>query len=375
MANPSGISALQQPKLPHLDVLDGLRGVAILLVVGFHYFDFVKVFRIGWVGVDLFFVLSGFLITGKLVETIGRKGYFSGFYRNRILRIFPLYYAVLLLFFLSLRLLVSATNQPLLHFYTDHRLSFLLFLQNWSLIFSGFPKEMYLSHLWSLAVEEQFYLVWPIIIFFFRDRGKLAVGLLLWILAVIAYRIYLYHQYPLAADAMHYYCNSFCRSDSFVIGGLAFFLYDRKDQRLIHLSGYVLIFSLIVVLLGIFWLRNARFDSLFFATIGYTMNAILFATVILGALNYRAAQFAGMLQNRTLRYCGKISYGIYIFHLPVLLVLGTHLHNWMTGHLQWNETVASFCSLACSLLACFSVSALSHRYYESYFLRLKKRAI
>ena len=375
MANPSGISALQQPKVPHLDVLDGLRGIAILLVVAFHYVDIVQLFRIGWIGVDLFFVLSGFLITGKLVESFGRKGYLSGFYRNRALRIFPLYYAVLLVFFLGLRWVVSPANLPGLHFYSDHWLSFVLFLQNWSLIFFGFPKEVYLTHLWSLAVEEQFYLLWPIVIFLFRDRKKLSAGLLVWILAVIAFRIFQYQHYPLPADSMHYYCNSFCRSDSFVIGGMAFFLYERKDQRLNHLYIYILAFSLLVFFLGILLLHNARFDSLFFATIGYTVNAVLFASMILCALRYPASRVAGWLRHRVLRYFGKISYGIYIFHLPVLLILGSHIHRWMISYLEWNEMVASTSSITCSLIASVSVSAVSYRYYESYFLRLKKRAI
>src|SRR4029077_20528398 len=88
-----------------IKILDGFRGLAILLVIGYHYLDF---FSFGWTGVDLFFVLSGFLITGKLVESMGAAHYFRTFYTKRILRIVPLYYSILLLFFVLVPFLLPS---------------------------------------------------------------------------------------------------------------------------------------------------------------------------------------------------------------------------------------------------------------------------
>src|SRR3974377_1228989 len=93
--------------LKHFPELDGLRGMAILFVISYHYLGYTRFFKWGWTGVDLFFVLSGFLITGKLIQSIGEKDYFLNFYRNRVLRIFPVYYLAIILFYLSIQFLSS----------------------------------------------------------------------------------------------------------------------------------------------------------------------------------------------------------------------------------------------------------------------------
>ena len=130
----------------HIPALDGLRGLAILMVICYHYFPSRSLFTIGWTGVDLFFVLSGYLITRKLLSTRGNSEYFRKFYRNRILRIFPLYYAVLIIFFLAIHFLAKTENLEALSYYTSHWLSFFIFLENWSFSLFGFPHDAYLTH-------------------------------------------------------------------------------------------------------------------------------------------------------------------------------------------------------------------------------------
>jgi peptidoglycan/LPS O-acetylase OafA/YrhL len=152
----------------HIPALDGVRGLAIVLVVGFHsqvLLDgsnagerlWLNVFSAGWSGVDLFFVLSGFLITTILIQSRGESNYFRNFFMRRVLRIFPLYFGSLLLLF-------SLLNVPELQWW------YWLFVQNWVPVFDGTYQPMALQPFWSLAIEEQFYLVWPIIICLLHPR-------------------------------------------------------------------------------------------------------------------------------------------------------------------------------------------------------------
>jgi len=169
-------------KCGHLKPLDGIRGVAILMVIGSHAFTAnaeaggVLTRRIsaclgyGFFGVDLFFVLSGFLITGILVDSLDEDGFFRKFYARRVLRIFPLYYGVLLVLFLLtpvLRLQWHGMGWLMLGYFQNVR-------PNEIGTFSP-GAGVALNHFWSLAVEEQFYLFWPAMVFFIRDRRRLLI--------------------------------------------------------------------------------------------------------------------------------------------------------------------------------------------------------
>ncbi|HEX2535547.1 MAG TPA: acyltransferase, partial [Chitinophagaceae bacterium] len=147
--------------------LDGLRGIGCLLVVVYHNFWFLhKYLFFGWLAMDIFFVLSGFLITDILVKTIGRKDYLKNFYVRRILRVFPLYYATLILFLVVFPRLPAFPLK--LDYFVANGVYFWTFLQNWVLIFRNPVDQTALNHLWSMAVEEQFYLIWPLVFAFVK---------------------------------------------------------------------------------------------------------------------------------------------------------------------------------------------------------------
>ena len=155
--------------------LDGLRGVAILMVAAFHFsiavamaggpFKLLRAICVpGWTGVDLFFALSGYLITGILLDSKASLSYFRRFYSRRLLRIFPVYYAALFFCFtLGARLLLPPGG-------SDWRvvLAYLFHVSNWLSL--GAAEIPNLNHFWSLAVEEQFYLVWPFAVYFLCRR-------------------------------------------------------------------------------------------------------------------------------------------------------------------------------------------------------------
>src|SRR5260370_16732322 len=159
----------------HLPGLDGIRGLAILLVMAVHFIGdatprnfaerlAVKLASYGVLGVDLFFVLSGFLITGLLLDAKNDPHYFRNFYARRILRIFPLYYLVLALLFLVLPRLIALT--PALELARERQVWLWTYTANFYIAAkSSWAALTYVSHFWSLAIEEHFYLLWPLAVF------------------------------------------------------------------------------------------------------------------------------------------------------------------------------------------------------------------
>ncbi|HYC33081.1 MAG TPA: acyltransferase, partial [Gemmatimonadales bacterium] len=201
-----------------MPVLDGLRGLAIALVLVMHSPETLlggvlfRVTRMGWIGVDLFFVLSGFLITGILLDTKGQPGYFRSFYARRILRIFPLYYGFLAFIVLLPRAgqLAQWLGAP---YVQDHQPWFWTHTTNWLVgldprhegLNSGF------GHLWSLSIEEQFYLVWPLVVALASPRALrwilaavllAGMGLRLWLASNGADLLVLYHLTPTRLDPL-----------------------------------------------------------------------------------------------------------------------------------------------------------------------------
>jgi peptidoglycan/LPS O-acetylase OafA/YrhL len=313
----------------HLPALDGLRGLAILLVLVGHlserFFTVPQPWRIlpmigyaGWTGVDLFFVLSGFLITGILWESRTATHYFKNFYARRTLRLFPLYYGVLLIIFVILPLLVPhlhgasqvisamsaqiyASKETSVYWlwYLTYSVDFLVACKGWV-----FP-----SHFWSLAVEEHFYLVWPLLIHRLRRStlikvtGALAIGSLL--LRTCAYRL-------ISPEGL--YTLTPCRLDGLALGGMIA-LVLRGENGIARLRSIAKIsFPLFLVICGAvaLCLRGWRQYGFVMQTIGYSLTACLWASVLI--LSLVNPPWTRAFSNRTLRFFGKYSYGIYVIH-------------------------------------------------------------
>jgi peptidoglycan/LPS O-acetylase OafA/YrhL len=357
----------------HIAALDGLRGVAIILVLLNHAVFVSARFFPGWSGVDLFFVLSGYLITGRLLATRDRPNYLANFYRNRALRILPLYYAVIIGFFLVVHLFVQKKNLPEFSVYIDHWKGFLVFTQNWTYIRYGFPKNRSLIPLWSLAVEEQFYLIWPLVVLAISSataRWKIFAGLIILILITrTAFCLY----YP-SSNSLNYY-NTFFRADALLIGSLLCQLHNsniKLNNGWMKLGALVLLTVFIAA--GLI-LHNVNFDNPFYGTIGYTLLALFFACILHLAVVPGSGKIAGFLRLPFLRYCGKISYGLYLFHDPIIQAAGTKIYTW--GNSRWPghpDLIYSIAGAICVLPA-FLLATLSFYYFESFFLRLKSHSI
>ena len=314
----------------HLVQLDGLRGMAILLVmvyhfclphVGFHGHGGGFVLQLaqgGWMGVDLFFVLSGFLITGILVETRDQEHYFRNFLGRRFLRIWPLYYVSLLTLLVIIPLLLTSIPAELQSM-RDKQAWFWLYASNWLFASEGGFARTSGGYFWSLAVEEQFYLVWPFVVYAMSSRNLLRTSLALLCFSLIA-RLVLVHM-DVATGSL--YAMTFTHLDGLAVGSsIAIYLRSpREDARLkrsLLLAAALAAFGLLAVRIAdgdlFFWSRNM-------ATYGYTLIVVLFGVLLIQVVLGRSSLLTSILSNGFMTRCGKYSYALYMFHVPVASLL------------------------------------------------------
>ena len=354
----------------HIPQLDGIRGLAIILVISFHYWGNIPIFSFGWCGVDLFFVLSGYLITSRLIALQQQKNSLQKFYINRALRILPLYYLTLIIFYAGFNLLVRNQNFYLFDFYNRNWLSFALFFQNWTFMHTGI-KENFLEHFWSLAVEEQFYLMWPFFLYLTWQKKFFFKLIFFIIILIILTRTFLYFQYPEWSDYRRYFYNTFCRMDAFLIGGCLYF-FQKNDKAKKFVAFYPM--AAMAIVAGIYFTKNASgIANPFISTIGFTLIAIAFAGLIYGASSNSSKFLSTIFNYAWLRFTGKISYGLYIFHWLVLRTLEPRFENCLLKCGYFNEQAANGISLFVCLLITYLISIVSYFYFETYFLKRKVR--
>jgi peptidoglycan/LPS O-acetylase OafA/YrhL len=362
----------------HYRVLDGFRGLAILMVVVFHashltttssYFMRIasRIGGFGWAGVDVFFVLSGFLITGILFDSVDRPRYFKNFYIRRALRIFPLFYGVFVLLLLL---------TPILHLqWRWGHLAFLFYGQNIAMTIDGrlamVQPGIYLLHFWSLAVEEQYYLVWPFVIWAMRDSRKIMGLCVAGIVGILAMR------FILLAIALRYHLNiqnwnyrGFpMHADGLLLGSwLALAIRRRsvpevvRSTRWLFWTGVAGLVAVIVVSHGV------NFGSKLMTTVGFTLIAVVAGGILLRSLvpGTLAMQF---FELHFLRFFGKYSYGLYVYHMLFHPMLPP-MKDWLDARLHAAGSVAY---LAIWLGGSVGISVLSYHFFESPFLRLKDR--
>jgi peptidoglycan/LPS O-acetylase OafA/YrhL len=360
-------------------VLDGLRGLAIFLVfvhnaggpegprssVAFKLFDVAT--NVGWVGVQLFFVLSGFLITGILLDTRGAKGAWRSFYMRRVLRIFPLYYAALFVAFVVLPPVIGH-RLPV----ASHATWYVLYLQNWShaLVVQGDNRGF--THFWSLAVEEQFYLVWPIVVLALPRRSFVRVALGLVVLAPLL-RVLLLAR---GASIEWVYQGTFARMDALALGGLAAALVREEQcgtRWLPHLPRFMWTFGTAFLVLVVASRGLARQQALV-QTVGYSVIALCFATLVLWVVASAAAggKLAHALEARWLRVLGKYSYGIYVLHVPLVDALRSKFAlDFSTGG-ELHRALMRLGFTAVCLGLTLVAAMISYHAFEERFLALKR---
>ncbi|MES1226132.1 MAG: acyltransferase [Bacteroidota bacterium] len=350
--------------------LDGLRGIAITFVLLYHNFNFTDRFFFGWLGVDLFFVLSGFLITSILLNSLDKPHYFRNFYVRRALRIFPLYYLVLIIFFVFFPLLNLFMERT--EYFIHYQLWFWFYLQNWLVSFRTPPSgSNMLVHFWSLAVEEQFYLIWPFIIFFLRKTKVLLIFMVSFLFLVVTTRgiVYSYHFTDVNYPALY----TFTRVDGICIGAIIALLRKIDPHFLKKNMTYFII--ILACLNFLFYFLNEPYGVLpYLALCGYSTFAILigiFVNEIVGKTNNKLVR--RILESPPLLFLGKISYGLYVFHWPLYALFSETLSHKISQVFKLSHipalTIAAIITTFISLL----LSILSYYTFEIKFLQLKTR--
>lgn len=293
--------------------LDGVRGLAILLVLAVHFGltsnppePLYSLLRLGWSGVDLFFVLSGFLITGILLDTAASPNYFRAFYARRALRIFPLYYVYIAAFFFAVLPLAHAFQRPVPP--GPAQGWYWLYLSNWRSALG--PDYAFLSHLWSLSIEEQFYLVWPpLVLWLGRRRLPWLCGVLMVAAPILRF---VWRDHPYSPEFL-YRLTPF-RVDTLAWGALLAVIV-RNERALSGLLRWSKILAALAAagLAGIFTFYGTKNSQPVVAVAGYTLLGILYGFVVL-------AGFRGWtpLRASLLRTFGKYSYGVYVLHFPLV---------------------------------------------------------
>jgi peptidoglycan/LPS O-acetylase OafA/YrhL len=336
----------------HIPQLDAVRGLAILLVVAHNTSEkypslhFQYLFGNGWMGVDLFFVLSGFLITGILVDTKHSEGYFKNFYVRRCLRIWPLYYSLIFFMFVVVPFLRPSDAHTVFE-RSSPWWAYPLFLQNF-LIPNPTNAAGPLGVTWSLAIEEQFYLVWPWVVRYCSHAQVRRIAIAVICLSP-ALRLYLsLHQVDL-------YSNVFCRLDGLMAGALLALAVRSANflpSRFVNLAW--ISFSLAAPLAFVTEALDARW-------IVFSLTAVASTSFVYLSLFSTQKWLQVAMTNKAIVYTGTISYGLYLLHkIPFDLAQALQLDRYL------------FLVLPIGLVASYALAALSWKLLEVPFLRLKR---
>jgi peptidoglycan/LPS O-acetylase OafA/YrhL len=375
--NPGGFS--------HIPALDGIRGFAILMVLadhllwannhtGSYVLDLLSHVRNSmFVGVYLFFCLSGFLITGILIKTINIPHFFKTFYGRRTLRIFPLYYACLFL--------LIALTKPLHFVWSGTQYYSLLYIGNLALWHRGpfYIGHFNINHFWSLQVEEQFYLVWPFVIYRIRKVETLIRVCLIGCLVVLGIRTFITIMLDLHVFKNQYLTGSptFSCADHLLFGCcLALLMRTHWRDKVLRFAPRVLLTSVLILVAfaipnrGLEPTEHSPIMGFLIQTVGLTLVGI--ASTALIAMTLRARSKAQrVFENRTLRFLGKYSYGIYIFHYSMIGFFEIPLRAFFNAHLPskgLSLLLEAFVVGGSSVV----LAVLSYHLFEVHFLRLKR---
>lgn len=402
-------------KLSYIPELDGIRALAAFLVMLTHWPNVFLSLKFGWIGVNIFFVLSGFLITRILVSEKEQplKNYLKQFYFKRSLRIFPLYYAfiigglitfaVLTFFFPSL--LQQEMWKSGYETITKDFAWYFTYAYNIKINLRYFfewkdSSNYFFGHLWSLALEEQFYLIFPFIVYFASLKNLKRIVLALIIICPLIRLWAAVYGHQLVNDSYWFgelfYSNTFLQADA-LAWGAAITLFDFKLKK--HYLNFALVFFawLIVGLTCLYFLRKAGYFLVEGKSLGYNFPGfwyqqftpyflinirpfyqsilvnVLAVFLILPATQNKAL-FPKIFNQPLINYFGRISYGIYIFHNPIMALFvigGSYFGGW---YVFTANPIVEILVFIIYFLVVFGVAHLSYQYFEKLFLKFKNNS-
>jgi peptidoglycan/LPS O-acetylase OafA/YrhL len=390
-ATPDRLALQNHDRVP---ALDGLRGLAVLCVMLFHFGTasgfqadtyaakkIIGFFCNLWSGVDIFFALSGFLITGILLREKQEPGYFTRFYMRRSLRIFPLYFASLIVIFVLLPALhLQALDNPGIHLVQDAQAWMWAYSQDFAITYYNHdffdPDPLWVGHFWSLGVEEHFYFVWPLIVYLCARRGLLLTSALLIVGApIVRFTMMHYDMDPAAV-----YTFTLSRMDQFAIGGLlALFVREREPAQLLRWARWAAGATVLYLLVCVIGLKRTFYWSNLEAIgFGFSFLALGGTALIVFAISPQHTAIKGGLELGWLRFLGKYSYGAYVLHTPLqyafMQLFGPHRIEALAAPLGHAAAqligLLGFVSLAIAFTMLLAL--VVYRFVEMPFNRLKR---
>ena len=351
--------------------MDGLRAFAILPVILFHFKPTTGALawtawlcNRGWIGVELFFVLSGFLITGILVDSAHKPNYYKNFIVRRALRVLPLYYIYLAAVWYVIQLRPNIAQDVAdwggLKWYS-------FYFGNWRMaMMRDWPPFRPLTILWSLEVEEQFYLFYPMVIAFCPIN---VVRRVLWSCVIGAPILRCASLLFLTHGGMTRYVLTPLRMDALALGGLIALKVRQgglPDPKIFRVGAVIGILLCAAMFLG-FGRINNDYDSSFISSIGFTVVDVTCALLVAYVISSRQGRLAAFLRFFPLVFIGQISYGLYLFHYPVGMVIHSALGRLID--MPEGGTLQLVLALAFSI----ALASFSWLFFESRILRFKER--
>ena len=385
MSNGDSCAPVMKERRRHLPVLDGVRGLAIALVVVHHAFMAgapaltgfdSAAFRIagaGWCGVDLFFVLSGFLITGVLLDSRGSQNFFKNFYARRTLRIFPLYFAVLFgVFVVAPSLQIAMLGDYVADSVGDQGW-FWAHLTNISIVArGGFYDYLVPNVFWSLAVEEQFYLAWPLVVWKCGERALVK----LCVIGSVCALLFRAGLLSMGSPAVATFVLTPARLDALLLGSLVALVLrsPAAGHTLARWWRPAALLGGAGVALSAVTTGALDWNEPMVATLGFTGMAMLFAGGIAGLITMpRDNRLVTLLSAAPLRSLGKVSYAVYLFHGPVGSVIQRFYDPATAGRIMGSNVPATTIYTLLMFAVSFALGHVSWRLLENPVLALKRR--
>ncbi|TDQ19365.1 peptidoglycan/LPS O-acetylase OafA/YrhL [Algoriphagus boseongensis] len=346
-------------KVSYFRELDGVRAFAALMVMFFHFFQTAddgsavvnflsKIAVFGQTGVSLFFVLSGFLITRILIATRDSKNFFSAFYLRRILRIFPLYYLYLILYYFVLPFVTQSDFAD-----WGQQFWYWFYLQGFPMTFNW--PHAGPDHFWSLAVEEHFYLFWPILLFYIHPSHISRIIAVIIAIAICLRLFFVYQSY----ETFYF---TFTRMDELAMGALIAVLELKNKLSTSYFNRYLASFLLLALPLIGLWVWTSGSGILVIQVVKYNFISISFFCILCIILSSKSDSFLNrFLRNRVLFFLGKVSYGLYVYHPFVYLLYATY-----------TPISNVFLNFAGSFLLTVVIATMSYYSFETPFLKMKK---
>jgi peptidoglycan/LPS O-acetylase OafA/YrhL len=355
--------------------LDAIRAFGITMVILEHMWpyprDLSKVLNISWILMDSFFVLSGFLIAGILLDSRSRPDYYRNFYSRRALRILPVYYLLITVLTIGSFLLGSGylyAGIPTLYKWGSPWW-FFVYLGNIPMAITGKDPtavRFCFTPLWSLQIEEQFYLLFPLLLHRLRLQAIARVLLGLVCFSPLL-RIVFYWFYP--ANTKLQYVFLPCRMEGLALGALVAVRFrmgpwDLPKRKLTVVTLTLVAITFLAAAWGGYSFSNRPFNR----TIGDLLSSITFAYVLLWLIRFRGSRLTACLRLSPVRHLSNISYGAYLFHLPIAAALVP-----ISAALGMKALSQGYLRVVSVFVLTVVVASLSWRFFESPLLRLKER--